>query len=160
MAIRPLNIMTAAVAAMLAAGCAASRHVAENDLKVTPAPYAVMPDAVGNVDIDMQFEIPPHYLGRRERIVLLPKIMKDTMVMAEMPPVAIDAPIYIKKISGKPIKNNSCQIAPIYCIRSKFPLKDTQLQFNKIPNPYNIEIALKARIIRKQYFFLILYNST
>ena len=90
--------MTAAVAAMLAAGCAASRHVAENDLKVTPAPYAVMPDAVGNVDIDMQFEIPPHYLGRRERVVLLPKIMKDTMVMAEMPPVAIDAPIYIKKM--------------------------------------------------------------
>ena len=83
---------------MLAAGCAASRHAAENGLKVNPSPYAVMPDAVGNVDIDMQFEVPSRYLGRRERIVLLPKIVKDTTVMAEMSPIAIDAPIYVKKM--------------------------------------------------------------
>ena len=83
---------------MLAAGCAASRHAAENGLKVNPSPYAVMPDAVGNVDIDMQFEVPSRYLGRRERIVFLPKIVKDTTVMAEMSPIAIDAPIYVKKM--------------------------------------------------------------
>lgn len=98
MAIRPFNIIIAAAAAMLAAGCAASRHAAENGLKVNPSPYAVMPDAVGNVDIDMQFEVPSRYLGRRERIVLLPKIVKDTTVMAEMSPIAIDAPIYVKKM--------------------------------------------------------------
>lgn len=90
--------MIAAFAAMLAAGCAASRQTAEKTLTVTPSPYAVMPDAVGNVDIDMQFEVPSRYLGRRERVVLLPKILKDTVVLAEMSPVAIDAPIYVRKM--------------------------------------------------------------
>ena len=83
---------------MLAAGCASSRQAAENSLAVAPSPYSVMPAADGTVFLDMQISMPEHYVPRRSRIVILPRIMKDTVILAELKPVAVDAPIYQKKM--------------------------------------------------------------
>ena len=98
MGIKVEYIVMAISAAMLAAGCAASRQTPEDTLTVSPAPCSIMPDASGEVPVDFRIGIPENYLGRRERVVILPKIMKDTVVLAELKSIAVDAPVYVKKM--------------------------------------------------------------
>ena len=98
MSVRIPNIIPVVSAMMLAAGCGASRAVPDNAVSVSPAPYLAMPDIAGTVSADFRIEVPEHFLGRRERLVIVPKIMKDTSVVAELKPVAIDAPVYTEKM--------------------------------------------------------------
>lgn len=90
-------------AALVVGGCASTRNAGGAQVAVTPAPYIVMPDSAGNVAVDVALEIPDHYFGRRSRLLIMPAIVKDTVIVAEMDSVAVDAPIYAKKLYRKEV---------------------------------------------------------
>ena len=97
------NTLLFVAAALLAGGCASSRNAGRAQVSAAPSPYAVMPDASGHVTVDVDLEIPDHYFSRRSRLVILPAVMKDSTLVAEMAPVAVDAPIYAKKLHRKEV---------------------------------------------------------
>ena len=90
-------------AALVVGGCASTRNAGGAQVAVTPAPYIVMPDSAGNVAVDVALEIPDHYFGRRSRLLIMPAIVKDTVIVTEMDSVAVDAPIYAKKLYRKEV---------------------------------------------------------
>lgn len=97
------NMLLLLAAALVVGGCASTRNAGGAQVAVTPAPYIVMPDSAGNVAVDVALEIPDHYFGRRSRLLIMPAIVKDTVIVAEMDSVAVDAPIYAKKLYRKEV---------------------------------------------------------
>ena len=98
MTTRTIKFTAAALAAMSLVGCAASKQASENALTVSPAPCMVMPDPDGTVDVEFRMDIPGNYVKRRARVIIVPVIMKDSTVMAELGPVAVDGPLFTKKM--------------------------------------------------------------
>ena len=101
-----MKIMAAVAVAMLAAGCAASRQTPENTPKANPSPYSVMPDSAGTVNLEFRIDFPGNYVGRRSRAVIVPVIVKDSAVVAELRHIAVDAPLFTKKMQRLKVLEN------------------------------------------------------
>ena len=100
--IQYITLLSAALG--LLAGCASNRH-AGRAVTATPAPYMLTPDSADRVQVDMAFHIPGKYFSKRSRLIILPRLMVDDTVKAEFAPLAVDAPIYDKKITRRPPDN-------------------------------------------------------
>lgn len=89
-----LTIATAAMA--LLAGCTAGRK-SDRAVTVSPSPAVLTPDSSGQMQMDVTFRVPLHYLSRRSRLVILPRLVVGDSVKEEYDPLVIDAPVYNKK---------------------------------------------------------------
>ncbi|HIZ85454.1 MAG TPA: hypothetical protein IAC04_03080 [Candidatus Coprenecus stercoravium] len=96
-----INIALFIAAALSVSGCSASRHSAQKTLSFSPAPCVVVPGLSDTVIVDMDINVPSRYVSKRSRAVFVPVILKDTVVLAGMSPVAVDAPIYSEKLERK-----------------------------------------------------------
>ncbi len=80
----------------LLASCATGQNVGKV-LTVSPSPVVLTPDSSKQMQLDVCFHIPAHYLTKRNRLVILPRLVVGDSVREEYPPVVLDAPIYHKK---------------------------------------------------------------
>ncbi len=97
MKMKQLYTLTFAAATLwLLAGCAAGRK-ADEAVAVSPSPAALTPDSSGQTLVDVTFRVPSHYLSRRSRLVILPRLVVGDSVRDEYQPIVVDAPIYDKK---------------------------------------------------------------
>lgn len=75
-------------------GCAARQ---ERHITIDRADTILMPDNRGEVSFDATFHVPADYLTKRQRIIIVPRLMAGDSLLAEYGPVVLDAPIYAKK---------------------------------------------------------------
>lgn len=93
------TIMAYACALALAVGAAACSPAAKDAaVSVTPRVPVLLPDSTGAVNMDLDISVPPHYFSRRSRLVVLPQLRDSSRLLCEYDPVALDAPIYSKKM--------------------------------------------------------------
>jgi len=67
-------------------------------ITTNPSTNTVTPDSAGNVTIDMQFNVPGHYISKRSRLFITPALFVGDTAVEEYKPIVLDAPIYGKKI--------------------------------------------------------------
>ena len=93
------TIMAYACALALAVGAAACSPAAKDAaVSVTPRVPVLLPDSTGAVNMDLDISVPPHYFSRRSRLIVLPQLRDSSRLLCEYDPVALDAPIYSKKM--------------------------------------------------------------
>lgn len=97
-------ILTTAIG--LLSGCATAKKQAEKAVSTTPSPYVLTPDTANCVSMDLVFNVPQHYLTKRNRLVIVPQLISGTEVKEEYMPLVLDAPIYSKKINRKQVLDN------------------------------------------------------
>lgn len=101
-----IQYITLAATIGLLSGCAASKKQAEKVVTTTPNPYVLTPDTANRITMDLVFNVPEHYLAKRNRLVITPQLINGTEVKDEYMPVVLDAPIYNKKINRKQVLDN------------------------------------------------------
>lgn len=82
---------------ILLAGCASSRRVGA-PVTVSSAPLSWVADTAGQLCVKAEFHVPAHTLERRSRLIIVPQVVKDGTVCAELLPVVADGSIYTKKM--------------------------------------------------------------
>lgn len=102
--IQYITLFTAAIG--LLTGCAASKNQAGKVVTTTPSPYVLTPDTANRITMDLVFNVPEHYLAKRNRLVITPQLINGTELKDEYTPVVLDAPIYNKKIKRKQVLDN------------------------------------------------------
>ena len=85
-----------AVLAGCFAACAGSRQAAR-PLAVDSASRVFVADGKGEAAVDVTFRVPAHYFSKRSRLVISPYVMDGHVVVEELEPVVLDAPVYAKK---------------------------------------------------------------
>lgn len=77
------------------AGCATrqERHITVDRTDAG----ALVPDSRWEVPLDVTFRVPADYLTKRQRVVIVPRLMAKNELLAEYEPVVLDGPIYAKK---------------------------------------------------------------
>lgn len=95
-----LSGLSGIVLLSLLAGCASGRHF-QNRLSVLPDSSVLVPDTLGSVQLDVVFQLPEHYLSKRNRLVVVPQLLINGEVREELVPVVADASIYDKKLTRK-----------------------------------------------------------
>lgn len=101
-----IQYITLAATIGLLSGCATSKKQAEKVVTTTPNPYVLTPDTANRITMDLVFNVPEHYLAKRNRLVITPQLINGTEVKDEYMPVVLDAPIYNKKINRKQVLDN------------------------------------------------------
>lgn len=77
-------------------GCGYFRQVSR-PIKVTPAEVILSPDSVQRLLVNLRFHVPAHYLSKRCRLVMTPRLVAGDSLLADYDPVILDTPIYSKK---------------------------------------------------------------
>lgn len=90
----------------LLSGCATSKKQAERVITTTPDPYVLTPDTANRIMMNLVFNVPEHYLTKRNRLVITPQLINGTEVKEEYTPLVLDAPVYSKKINRKQVLDN------------------------------------------------------
>lgn len=75
-------------------GCAARQ---ERHITIDRDDTILMPDNHREASFDVTFRVPADYLTKRQRIVIVPRMMAGNELLTEYEPVVLDAPIYAKK---------------------------------------------------------------
>lgn len=101
-----IQYITLAATIGLLSGCATSKKQAEKVVTTTPNPYVLTPDTANRITMDLVFNVPEHYLAKRNRLVITPQLINGTEVKDEYMPIVLDAPIYNKKINRKQVLDN------------------------------------------------------
>lgn len=101
-----IQYITLAATIGLLSGCATSKKQAEKVVTTTPNSYVLTPDTANRITMDLVFNVPEHYLAKRNRLVITPQLINGTEVKDEYMPVVLDAPIYNKKINRKQVLDN------------------------------------------------------
>lgn len=101
-----IQYITLAATIGLLSGCATSKKQAEKVVTTTPNPYVLTPDTANRITMDLVFNVPEHYLAKRNRLVITPQLINGAEVKDEYMPVVLDAPIYNKKINRKQVLDN------------------------------------------------------
>ena len=101
-----MQYITLAATIGLLSGCVTSKKQAEKVVTTTPNPYILTPDTANRITIDLVFNVPEHYLAKRNRLVITPQLINGTEMKDEYMPVVLDAPIYNKKINRKQALDN------------------------------------------------------
>ncbi len=81
-------------AAALVAACSPAHDKA---ITSTPAPLNVAATRDNTVDVNVDFNIPSHYVASRSRLFITPAFMVDDEIVKEYSPIVIDGPIFDKK---------------------------------------------------------------
>lgn len=71
----------------------------QKTISVTPRVPTLLPDSTGSVDMNLTISVPPHYFSSRSRLIIVPQLHDSAGVLEEFAPVALDAPIYSKKLN-------------------------------------------------------------
>lgn len=79
--------------AVVAGGCASEKKA----ITSSPAPISVQAQRNSTVTVDVDFNIPPHYLSTRSRLFITPAYMVDDEIVKEYSPIVLDGPIFDKK---------------------------------------------------------------
>ena len=106
MVLNSKKIIVAVLAAVTVCGCSVSRKADMNGLSSLPSPNVFVPDSTGAVDVNVEIRLPEKYMSTRSRLVLVPRVVKDTAVYTGLDPVAVDAPVYARKIERKVVLEN------------------------------------------------------
>lgn len=101
-----IQYITLAATIGLLSGCATSKKQAEKVVTTTPNPYVLTPDTANRITMDLVFNVPEHYLAKRNRLVITPQLINGAEVKDEYMPIVLDAPIYNKKINRKQVLDN------------------------------------------------------
>lgn len=88
---------------MLAAGLLAGCSSARKAITATPSPCTVTPDSANMVRLDVEFNVPEHYLSKRSRLFITPTLVAGDTLLDEYDPIVMDAPIYGKKTRRKTV---------------------------------------------------------
>ena len=92
-------IYSCVCAAAIAASLSACRTAGgEGGVGVTPRVPVLVPDSAGRIDMRLDISVPPRYLSRRSRLIVLPQLWEGSLVLCEYDPIALDAPVYSKKM--------------------------------------------------------------
>lgn len=97
-----LSGLSGIVLLSLLAGCASGRH-SQNRMSVLPDSCVLVPDTSGYVHLDMAFQLPEHYLSKRNRLIVVPQLLINGEVREELVPIVADASIYDKKLTRKQV---------------------------------------------------------
>lgn len=80
-------------------GCKTSADV--KSLTVTPGALILTPDSTHAVHLDVTLNVPPKAFSRRSRLIVVPQLTVQDSLLAECPPVVLDAPVYRKKMERR-----------------------------------------------------------
>lgn len=86
-------------------GCVSGKKAMEQ-ISVAQDSCVLTPDTAGNVLLETAFRIPPHYISKRSRLVIVPQVLVNGMVQKELPPLVVDAPIFEKKMIRRKVLDN------------------------------------------------------
>lgn len=83
-------------------GCA-SGDMLGNNISVSSASGLFIPDSLGNVNMDLSFDIPKNYFSNRSRIIMVPQLIVNKKVEKECSPIVVESHIYSKKMNRKKV---------------------------------------------------------
>lgn len=83
----------------LLAGCASTK---KQTVTVEPV-RTLTADAQSKVNLDLTFRIPHEILKKRNRIIVVPQLVRRDSVLDEYRPLVLDAPIYARKLHRKQV---------------------------------------------------------
>lgn len=72
----------------------------ERQIYVSPV-STLTPDSTSTVLVDAVIHVPQKAFSRRSRLIVVPQLMQNDSMLAELTPVVLDAPVYVKKMKRK-----------------------------------------------------------
>lgn len=83
-------------------------------VSVSPRLGEVMLDPSSKGTVKMKFQVPVDYLSKRGRLLITPRLVAPDGEVADMyEPVAVDAPVYAKKIYRKKVLEGYVDSLPV-----------------------------------------------
>ena len=86
--------------AVVLGGCASARK--HPSVTIEPV-MTLSADTASMVDLDLNICVPKGTLSKRNRLIVVPQLMRHDSVLAEFRPVALDAPVYVRKLRRKQV---------------------------------------------------------
>lgn len=127
------NILFGLFSFGLLCGCSSVRTAG---ISVSPEKEVVTPDHSGNGTVKVKFHVPTDYLSKRGRLLITPRLVaSDGEVMDMYEPVAVDAPIYSKKLYRKQVLEGYVDSVPGQTVRADRWSKQMEI-------PYETQIAV------------------
>lgn len=80
--------------------CSSARRMS-GDISVVPGRQVLSPDSVGLVEMNVIFKVPRDYMSKRNRLFITPQVFVNNEFRAELEPLVVDAPIYMKKLERR-----------------------------------------------------------
>lgn len=116
MKLNTYNIFVALLAFGLLGGCSLVRTVG---ISVLPDSEVLTPDHSGAGTLKMKFRVPMDYLSKQGRLLITPRLVSASgEVMEIYESVAVDAPVYAKKIYRKQILEGYVDSVPGQIVRA------------------------------------------
>ena len=97
------NIYIYGLALLSSAGLLIGCNSPKKAITSNPTPYTVTPDSAGIVNLDINFNVPDHYLSKRSRLFITPTLVTGDSLIDEYTPIVLDASIYRKKTHRKEV---------------------------------------------------------
>lgn len=98
MRFKSVSILYPAFFSMLLAGCA----TVKTDRQVYVSPVRTLtPDSTSSVQVDVTVHVPEKAFSRRSRLIVVPQLMQHDRMLAELTPMVLDAPIFLKKMERR-----------------------------------------------------------
>lgn len=93
-----VSILYPALFSMFLAGCA----TVKTDRQVYVSPVRTLtPDSTSSVQVDVTVHVPEKAFSRRSRLIVVPQLMQHDRMLAELTPMVLDAPIFLKKMTRR-----------------------------------------------------------
>lgn len=116
MKLNTYNIFVALLAFSLLGGCSPVRTAG---ISVLPDSEVLIPDHSGTGILKIKFRIPTGYLSKRGRLLIIPRLVSASGEVLEIyEPLAVDAPVYAKKIYRKQILERYVDSVPGQIVRA------------------------------------------
>lgn len=101
---RQYQILVLTISALLSllafVGCSSAGKTAKS-ISVESGQTLLTPDSTGTVEMNLLFHIPRKYVPARSRLFITPQLIVDDSLCAELTPLVVDAPIYMKKMKRR-----------------------------------------------------------
>lgn len=141
-----LAISLASAGLLLNAGCAS--HKADRHISVSPSCSVVIPDATNRANVDVEFNVPAHYLSKRSRIVITPQLVAGDSIIDEYSDIAVYSPIYDKKVKRLEVLEHYMDPYAESAIKLKSVRKSVDIPFHEdITLPKDIETARMIAVV-------------
>lgn len=93
-----VSILYPALFSMFLAGCA----TVKTDRQVYVSPVRTLtPDSTSSVQVDVTVHVPEKAFSKRSRLIVVPQLMQHDRMLAELTPMVLDAPIFLKKMTRR-----------------------------------------------------------